>query len=72
MSETLKKKVGKDGIVVYGPFESCEEDEKIVNHGRIDKSINVLYTGSIDKVRGAFTLAEAFAQISEKGRSKIK
>ena len=74
VSETLKKKVGKDGIVVYGPFESCEEDEKIVNHGRIDKSINVLYTGSIDKVRGAFTLAEAFAQISEKRsfQDKIK
>jgi len=62
VSETLKKKVGKDGVVIYGPFEDYEPNTAPV---RSKTDVKIIYTGSIDETRGAFLLAKAFAQGSE-------
>ena len=62
VSEVLKQKVGKDGVVVYGPFEDYQPNKQRV---RSKTDVKIIYTGSIDETRGAFLLAEAFAHGSE-------
>jgi len=62
VSETLKKKVEKDGIVIYGPFEDYQPNTPPV---RSKTDVKIIYTGSIDETRGAFLLAKAFAHGSE-------
>lgn len=62
VSEALKRKVRKDGIVIYGPFEDYHPNMQRV---RSKTDVKIIYTGSIDETRGAFILAKAFAQGSE-------
>ena len=64
VSDTLKKNVQKDGIVIYGPFESYQPS---ITDTKDKSEVNILYSGSIDETRGAFNLAKALVYISEKG-----
>jgi len=62
VSDTLKKNIQKDEIVIYGPFENYQPS---MTSARGESEVNILYSRSIDETRGAFNLAKALVHLSK-------